>query len=87
MGDVLRAALPSAFLLESETVVGVASEEGLKNINLTDEQFLVFEALQQQSRLKVQEIQAIVNKKNILPILTPLLDAKVLTTTQNLIEK
>ena len=87
LGDVLRAALPSAFLLESETVVGVASEEGLKNINLTDEQFLVFEALQQQSRLKVQEIQAIVNKKNILPILTPLLEAKVLTTTQNLIEK
>ncbi|MEC8247936.1 MAG: primosomal protein N', partial [Bacteroidota bacterium] len=79
LGDVLRAALPSAFLLESETVVGVASEEGLKNINLTDEQFLVLEALQQQSRLKVQEIQAIVNKKNILPILTPLLDAKVLT--------
>ena len=50
LGEVYRAALPSAFLLESETeiqlVAGFTNEELLSN-----EEFLIFEALQHQSLL------------------------------------
>jgi primosomal protein N' (replication factor Y) len=36
---------------------------------LSDDEFLIFQALQQQSSLKVQDIIAILNKKNIFPVI------------------
>ncbi|MGO1585276.1 MAG: replication restart helicase PriA, partial [Mesonia sp.] len=48
-GDVLKAALPSAFLLESETVVELNTKTTIDEANLTDEEYLVYEALQRQS--------------------------------------
>jgi len=55
LGEVFRAALPSAFLLESETeiqlVAGFTNEE-----ILSDEEFLIFEALQHQSQLSIFKI-------------------------------
>ena len=73
LGEVVRSALPSALLLESETLVS------LRNIiddesRLNDDEFLIIEALQHQSELKVEEISKILDKKRVLPILQGLLD-------------
>ena len=87
IGVVMSAALPAALLIESETTVGLLPEVDLQNPNLTDEQYLIVEALLQQSKLRIKDIQAIVNKKNIFKIINPLMDSKILTTSQNLIEK
>ena len=48
---------------------------------------LVIEALQQEARLKVEDVQSVLNKKNTLKILKPLLDANIITTSQELIQK
>ena len=68
LGDVFRAALPSAFLLESETEIeliqGFTKEE-----KLSDDEFLVFEALQHQPRLSIFQIIEILGKKGVFPII------------------
>ena len=63
LGDILRAALPSAFLLESETNIVLNKNEKINDFELKDDEFLVYEALQHQSSLKVRDINNILDKK------------------------
>ena len=86
LGDVLRAALPSAFLLESETAI-------LKNTSFSDEsilsndEFLIFEALQHQSELDVNQVISILEKKTVFPILKSLLDKEAITIKERIYEQ
>jgi len=86
-GDVLRAALPSAFLLESETIISKTDLELADDSQLKDDEFLVYEALYHQSALKVQEISNILDKKNVLPVLKRLLDKEVIKIDEEIYEK
>ena len=74
MGDVMRASLPSVFLLESETLISLNTSTDFDQSSLKDEEYLVYEALQQQSSLKIDEINAIYRQKNSFPLLQRLLD-------------
>lgn len=85
LGEVMSAAIPSAFLLQSETWVALVPNA--INIQLTDDQYLILEALEQASRLKIEDIQKIINKKNVFSVLNPLMKAKILTASQSLKEK
>ena len=87
MGEVLRASLPSIFLLESETLISLNKSIDSEISNLSDEEYLVFEALEQQSSLKIDEINTIINKKNSFPILQRLLDQKIIVSEQEVSEK
>ncbi|MBB1192143.1 primosomal protein N' [Flavobacterium sp. SOK18b] len=78
IGDVYRGALPSALLLESETVISQKSNSFVDPNQLSDDEFLVYEALQQQSSLKIQDIISILNKKNIFPVIQKLVDKNIL---------
>src|SRR5690606_40701154 len=44
----------------------------------SDQESLVYEALQFQSSLKIQEVSDIIDRKNVLPILKSLIDKKVI---------
>ena len=87
LGEVLSAALPSALLLQSESIISIHPDAEINEELLSDDQFLVVEALQQEARLKVEDVHAVLNKKNTLKILKPLLDEKIITTSQELIQK
>ncbi len=86
IGDVYRGALPSALLLESETIVSQKNDLFVDQSKLTDDEFLVYEALQQQSSLKVQDIMKILNRKNILPIIHKLMDKNILIIQEEINE-
>ena len=86
LGDVYRAALPSAFLLESETVV-LNNPNFDEDTSLSDAEFLVYEALQQQSQLSVLEISNIIGKKNVFPLLKKMLDKKAVLLKEELYEQ
>lgn len=79
LGEVFKAAVPSAFLLESETLIlknesfNPETEESLK-----DDEWLVYEALQHQSMLKVHEVSSIIDRKSTLSVLKRLLDKNVI---------
>ena len=87
IGEVLRSALPSAFLLESETLVLRNLETSAEELDLKDDEFLVFEALQHQAVLKVHEVAAIVDRKNVMPILHRLLEKNIIILKEEVFEQ
>jgi primosomal protein N' (replication factor Y) len=87
MGDVMRASLPSAFLLESETLITRKEDAFTEFSNLSDDEYLVFEALQHQSTLKIQELASILNKKNVLPVIKKLVEKELIQLDEEIYEK
>ena len=86
IGDVYRGAMPSALLLESETLISQKTDLFVDTSLLSDDEFLVYEALQQQSSLKVQDIISILNKKNIFPVIQKLIDKNILVLQEEIQE-
>ncbi len=86
IGDVYRGAMPSALLLESETNIQYLDENFIDESILNNDEYLILKALQQQSSLKVQDIIAILNKKNVFPIIQKLIDKKVLVLEEEIQE-
>lgn len=87
IGEVFRSALPSAFLLESETLILKNEKAEVDESDLKDDEFLIFEALQHQSILKVHEVAAIVDRKNVLPILNRLIEKNVILLKEEMYEQ
>ena len=87
LGEVFRSAVPSAFLLESETLILRNDRVEVDENDLEDDEFLVYEALQHQSTLKVNEVSSIIDRKNILPILNRLLEKKVILLKEEMYEQ
>jgi primosomal protein N' (replication factor Y) len=86
IGDVYRGAMPSALLLESETIISQKQDGFVDESQLSDEEFLIYQALQQQSSLKVQDIMSILNKKNIFPVIQKLMDKNILVLQEEMLE-
>ncbi|RZJ65258.1 MAG: primosomal protein N' [Flavobacterium sp.] len=86
IGDVYRSAMPSALLLESETIIAQNLDFAVDTNDLTDEEFLIYQALQQQSSLKVQDVMAILGKKNIFPVIRRMMVKNVLSLEEEVSE-
>ncbi|MCG9793567.1 replication restart helicase PriA [Flavobacterium algicola] len=86
IGDVYRAALPSAFLLESETLITQKQDQFIDESELTDEEYLIYQALQLQSSLKIQEISAILNKKTVFPVIQKMIDKNIVVIEEEIQE-
>ena len=69
LGEVFRTAVPSAFLLESETLVLRNEESAWEEKEVDDKEFLILEALEHQSSLRIDEVSDILDKKTVLPLL------------------
>ena len=87
LGEVIRSALPSAFLLESETLVLPNKEAQVNELELADDEFLIFEALQHQTALKIGEISDIVDKKNVLSLVSRLVQKGVVVQKEELFDQ
>jgi len=87
IGEVFRSALPSAFLLESETLILKNTKAEVVEGDLKDDEFLVYEALQHQSMLKVHEVSAIIDRKNVLPVLNRLLEKEIIHLKEEIYDK
>lgn len=87
LGEVMRAALPSAFVLESETVVIKNNDKILNDEDLKDDEFLVYEALHHQTSLKIQDIMGILDKTNVLPVIKRLLEKDAISIQEEVYEK
>ncbi|MEN8187006.1 MAG: primosomal protein N' [Bacteroidota bacterium] len=86
LGDVLRAGIPSLFLLESETLI--LKNEAFEDFKiLDDEEYLIFEALENHPILKVDEISKILDKKNVFPVLKKLIEKNVVFIKEEIFEQ
>ena len=86
IGDVYRGAMPSALLLESETIISQKPTVFVDESQLSDDEFLIYEALQQQSILKVLDIMKILNKKNIFPVIQKMMNKNILVLQEEIQE-
>ena len=82
LGEVIKAALPSAFLLESETIIKLSTEKNWDEKSLSDEEFLVFEALQHQSSLHINDVRSILDKKNVVSVIQKLFEKRFMNNTR-----
>ncbi|GAA4267908.1 replication restart helicase PriA [Hyunsoonleella aestuarii] len=87
LGDVMRAALPSAFILESETVISKSSLTNIDESILKDDEFLVYEALHHQSNLKIHDVSNILDKKNVLSVIKRLIEKEAISVHEEVYEK
>lgn len=87
-GEILRSALPSALLIESETVIEPHPDFDLilidEDQNLNDSEYLILQALQKQSLLKISEITLILDKKAIFPVINAMAEKRLILINQEL---
>ena len=85
-GEILRASLPAALMIESQSVL-VKKEASKDQLNtLSDTQYLVYEALQKQS-LTLDEISQITDLKRVMPLVLDMIDKNAAMIHQRLEEK
>lgn len=87
LGDVLKASIPSPLLMESESVILLNEDFDGETDLLDDDEYLIFEALQQKTVLKIQDVIAILEKKTVLPLINRMAQKKVVILQQELQQK
>lgn len=87
IGEVVRAGLPTAFLLESETIVKLVSSKEINEELLSDDEFLVYEALHHQSSIHINSIRSILDKKNVVSVIQKLISKGVVEVEETIYEQ
>jgi len=87
VGEVMKAALPGAFLLESETLIELDKTFDFDASSLNDQEYLIVEALQRQSSLKINEVVQLLDKKSVLPVINAMVAKNILVVNQEIFEQ
>lgn len=86
LGEVYRSAMPSALILESESVIVFDETFSGDEQSFTDDEYLVYQALRQQPVLQMQEIIKILNRKSIFPVIKQLMEKGVASVKEEISE-
>lgn len=86
IGEVMQAALPSAFLISSETQILKNPEKIIDDEKLSDREFLIVEALHHRDVLSYAEVSQVVGIKTIHPLLKSLYDKGIILFQEELRE-
>src|SRR5690606_13667511 len=86
-GEVMRAALPGALLLESETLIQLSPTREIDETELNDQEYLIYEALITQSSLRIQEVVQLLDKKTVLPVINRLVSKNIIVVNQEIFEQ
>lgn len=86
-GEVMAAALPSAYKLASETRVVLDPEYTHDSSVLTDLEFLIIEALDLQKILSITEISRIVGISKVIPLVKTMLEKKYIRVDEEITER
>lgn len=87
LGEVMQAALPANLKLTSETHISIHPDYLEDSVSLDDEEYLVAEALSVQSRLQLSDLQDILQKKSVYPVIQRLLAKNIIEINEELKEK
>ena len=86
LGEVMRAALPSALLLESETHIAINTALDIAEIDLSDDEYLVLQALQAQPMLSINDVRSILDRTSVMGILQGLINRDLVLLQETLYE-
>lgn len=86
-GEVMNAALPSAYKLASETRIVLDPEYVHDSQVLSDHEFMVIEALDLQKILSITEISRIVGISKVIPLVKTMLEKKYIRVEEEITER
>jgi primosomal protein N' (replication factor Y) len=86
-GEIMAAALPVALRLQSESVIVINDEFSGDTSILTDKEFLIWEALQMQQELTLNEIGKILSVRQVMPIIRALVKKNVVQVLEEIAER
>tara|TARA_A100001011_G_scaffold282674_1_gene292850 strand:- start:44 stop:2491 length:2448 start_codon:yes stop_codon:yes gene_type:complete len=86
MGNILKASMPSSFLLTSQTLLEKKQQKKVDYKNISDEEILILDALDIK-KIKIDEVRLILNKKNIFPIINKLIEKGYISSIESIKEK
>ncbi|MBK8350729.1 MAG: DEAD/DEAH box helicase [Saprospirales bacterium] len=87
LGDVMNAALPAFFKLDSETSFVKNPFNEVDILELSDDEYLIAEALNHQDEISLKDVVLILQKKSISKPLKSLLEKKIIYVKETLDEK
>jgi primosomal protein N' (replication factor Y) len=87
LGEVMNAALPTSLKLESETKVIAHPDFDQIDVTIDDDEYMIAEAISIQNELTLGQIQDILNRKTIYPVINSLLEKGYISIKEELIEK
>ena len=87
LGDVMQVALPSALKLSSESKIMLSEDFQLDTMTLSDNEFLIVEALQIQPQLTITEVSKIIGYKKIMPLIKTMIEKKIVVMQEELQQK
>ncbi len=87
LGEVMKAALPGAMLLESETFIQLLNPEPDQWPELSDAEYLVMEALCTQPRISIDEVRAILSRNSVMGVIYALIDRGLVAAQEQLDDK
>ena len=87
LGEVMQAAMPSALKLSSESKISLAEDFEPDSQTLSDNEFLIAEALQIQPQLTITEVSKIIGYKKVMPIIKTMIDKKIIVMQEELQQK
>lgn len=86
IGEVMNAALPSGLKLSSETKIILSGKESAKE-NLSMDELLIIDALENKNILSIDAATEILGKKNVYPVIASLLEKEIILLQEELKEK
>ncbi|MES2873400.1 MAG: primosomal protein N' [Bacteroidota bacterium] len=87
LGEVMQAALPAALKLASETRVSLNHSAEVDKGSLSDKEFLILDALELHSELRVSDISKLLGQKTVFPILRSLFEKNIIVISEEITEK
>lgn len=77
-GGILKACLPSALLVQSETLLQINESIELSAIETTDDEYILLEAIEKHTQIKMSDAQKILGKTSGLKIVNSLIQKNII---------
>ena len=86
-GEVMQAAVPSHLKISSESIFILNEEANIDSQHLSDTEYIVSEALQIKKQLSLVEIQKLLDKKSVYPIINKLIQKGICSVQETMHDK
>ena len=86
IGDILKAAVPSTLLLQSESIISRINTSKEEINKMTDNEYLIYEALELED-IRIEDINLITDRKTVYPIIQKMIQSGYIELKQQIKEK
>ena len=86
IGDILKAAVPSTLLLQSESIISRIDTSKEEINKMTDNEYLIYEALELED-IRIEDINLITDRKTVYPIIQKMIQSGYIELKQQIQEK